>query len=65
MQHLDVNMIQLGIELSFFQFPLEKQTVGKQCIHNCGWAGFEVDIFSSTNGSRSFKTLATDNLKRY
>ena len=67
-------------ELSFL-FPLEKQTVVKQWIHNCGQAGwkptqyarlclahfeelsFEIDIFSSTNGSRSFKTSATENVK--
>ena len=79
-QHSDVNMIQQGIESCLFRFLLEKQTVAKQWIHNCGRAGwkptryarvclvhfeelyFEVDIFS-TRGSRSFKTLATENVK--
>ena len=78
-QHSDVNMIQRGID--FFRFPLEKQAVVKQWIHNCGQAGwkptryarlcsahfegscFEVDIFSTTNGSRSVKTSATENVK--
>ena len=80
-QHSDVNMIQRSIESCFFLFRLEKDTVVKQWIHNCGQAGwkptryarlclahfeesrFEVDIFSSTNWSRSSKTSATENVK--
>ena len=74
-------MIQRDIGRVFFRFPLKKQAVLKQLIHNCGQAGwkstryarlcsadfeescFEVDIFPSTNGSRSFKTSATENIK--
>ena len=80
MQHSDVNMIQRGIELSFF-ISSGKTEVLKQRIHNRGWAGwkpkryarlysahfeescFEVDTFSKTNVSRSFKTLEMENVK--
>ena len=66
-QHSDVHMIQRGIESCLFSIFSEKRTVVKQwipvqyarlCSAHFEEVCFEVDIFSSTNGSRS----STDNL---
>ena len=59
MQHSDVNMIQLGIETCIF-FSIFSGKPDSSEAKSC----FEVDIlFSSTNGSRSSKTSASENVK--
>ena len=73
-QHSDVNRIQRGVE-SFFDFlqTVVKQLIhncrragwkptryARLCSSHFKESSFEVDIFSSTNGSISFKMSATE-----